>query len=439
MSKMFLVFSLVISSMFFGGSAEIITCKDSKVFDCYLNNLTITNDTEILLDSAESVKSIGFAFVAFKTNFIGNLIKNFTDLQQMIIDNSTGVNHWTKTSLGIQLTVLKIRNSGLKAVDGEIFPAVNRLEKVFLSANGIKTVHENAFKHLKNVILIDLRSNEISWLNEGTFSACFKLEVLNLTSNLLTIIPFKLLSRNLKLKKLAIANNEISAIEDGARLFMQMEDLSSIDLSGNPCTNLKVRGKFLVKHDFFSDLQECWKHFVLLQKRNQTMKIFLSENLKEIDENASEDKEIEEINKAIKNVMEKIKEIEADSTGVRQKWTAKSEENLRKKSVNMKNLSNFKGETKSHENIEKYDVENSNNQTKYSNENICDCQLIDFLLVILVSFSIPLSTFLLFEPRDFVKKLRKIPKHEENGKFDVVMKIGKSVEGQVKGRDGAGR
>lgn len=422
MSKTFLVFSLVGLSMIFGASAEIITCKNFKNFDCYLENLTITNDTEISIDSAESVKSIGFAFVAFKTNFLGNLLKNFINLQQIIVDNSTGVNNWTQISLGVQLTILEIRNSGLQAVDGEIFPAVNRLEKVFLSANGIKNVHENAFKHLKNVILIDLRSNEISWLNKETFSSCYKLEVLNLTSNLLTIIPFKLLSRNLLVKKVAIANNKISAIEDGARLFKQMKNLSSIDLSGNPCTNLKVRGKFLVKHDFFSNLQECWKNFVLLQKRNQTMKIFLSENLKKTNESISQDKEIEGLNKSIINLMEKIKEIEADSTGMRHKWTAKSEEKLRKKSENMKNLSNFKGESKSHENIEKYDVENSNNQTKYSNENICDCQLIDFLFVILVSFSIPLVAFLLFEPRDFVKKLRKIPKHEENGKFDIVMK-----------------
>ena len=426
MSKYIVVFFLVISSIIFEVLAEIITCKDSNEFDCYLNNLTITNDNEISIDSAESVKSISFEFITFKTNSLENLLKNFINLQQLIIDNSKGINNWTKLSHGNQLKVLKIRNSGLKSVDGEKFPAINHLEKVFLSTNGIENVHKNAFKHLQNVILIDLRSNQISWLNEETFFACLKLEILNLTSNFLTTISFKLLSRNLILKKLAIANNQISAIEDGARLFKQMKNLSSIDLSKNPCTNLKVRGKRIKDQNFYSHFQDCWKNFVLLQRRNRTMKTFLSENLRkneeteEIDKNTAQDIEIEELNNAIEILMEKIKEIEADSTEMRQKWTSKSAENIRNKWKFMKNLSNFKGGStsrenfakhgeKNNENIGKYDVESSKSQKKYSNENICDCQLIDFLFVILMSFSIPLAAFLLFEPRDFVKKLRKIP------------------------------
>lgn len=411
----------VFSFLLFSFACEIAkpqtnhSCKASYGFDCVLNNVRIGENYTILMPGNKTTNDIKILKIEWST-FEKNIaaISGFENLTKLVIVNCTGVNNLKDLSFGEKLVELQITSSGLENIDKEKFTLENRIKNLFINSNGIKSVDKNAFKNLGHVIMIDLSFNEISWLHPDTYASCSNLEVINLTSNSLKIISFAMFSQNLKLREIFMAANQIIAIEGSSEVIQKKLHLTKLDLSGNLCKSVGMDQN--AERNNESD--DCSENFVLLQNRNETMKMFLRKNLNESEKSFEQrinqkDEEIRKMLGKVEIYTKMIATLDIETTRNRQVWKKKQDENFKNFKENLqKNFTTFKSsEALSGESSE---------------EDSCGNNFMLLAFIIL-----PLVVFVFFEPRNCFKKREKCCNTKESKESSEMIEINSDVTDEV--------
>lgn len=161
----------------------------------------------------------------------------------------------------INLRTFNISDVGLEVLKNNTFKGVQKLSSLIASNNRLTVIPPYAFDDAKRLDRIDLSNNAIQKLSALSFAGAISVTTMNLSRNQLTHEDIEMLSLpNLRvldlsynpigkllastfsnhsaLTHLLLRRTNISSIE--MKTFLHLEDLISLDLSGNLLTRLNI-------------------------------------------------------------------------------------------------------------------------------------------------------------------------------------------------------
>jgi Leucine-rich repeat (LRR) protein len=150
---------------------EFIHIKVTKIYGiykCIAANLTVYSEDERIV-------GVGGLHKSENTN---------ENVQIFIIENQ--VCHYLPKDLNLRFPNvyhLDVRNSGLKAINGERMEMFPKLRHLYVRNNPIEALPENLFEHNLLLESMDLSDNRIKTVESNVFETLTKLIVLNIERN----------------------------------------------------------------------------------------------------------------------------------------------------------------------------------------------------------------------------------------------------------------
>ncbi|KAI8764415.1 serine-rich adhesin for platelets [Biomphalaria glabrata] len=254
-----------------------------------LQNVSITHSNVISLDNTDppfehlkNLKSISLAHNIFRT--IDKQFINLTTLEDLDLSyNFIGIMQDRSLSSLIYLKSLNLEHNRINSLSSEKFSGLDSLQNLVLSHNPISSIDTDTFQQLQNIETIELQDAQIKSIDSGWFHGLTRLKHIDLSNNSissinddsfvgtalddldlsynhLTSVPVTAIQRSSQfLIKLSLAHNQIASISNSdlkdftfgtldlsdnqithisKDLFDNVNIVETIDLSGNPITNI---------------------------------------------------------------------------------------------------------------------------------------------------------------------------------------------------------
>jgi len=129
------------------------------------------------------------------------------------------------------LTVLRLRNAGLKDLSPGAFGDLVQLRQLDLSDNLIKVLPDDGFQGLLSLRDLQLAGNQLQALQAPVFDELWNLLVLNLHGNRLRDLGASLFDSLARLRVLDLSYNRLAVLPDG--LLTPLISLEELDVAGN--------------------------------------------------------------------------------------------------------------------------------------------------------------------------------------------------------------
>ena len=156
---------------------------------------------------------------------IGHLQLSSQDISELDADDFDGLTN---------LVTLDISRNNIAALPSGLFDPTSSLERLDFSWNGITEVHADLLSNLTELKYLSFAKNTIEEVPSGFFAGMSELQEIHLNLNAITRLPDEIFADQAALRFLSLGYNSITGDGLSKGVFRGLDQLTRLDLSGNP-------------------------------------------------------------------------------------------------------------------------------------------------------------------------------------------------------------
>lgn len=170
------------------------------------------------------------------TEFIGQHQTGKKDSDVILFDITDQKTDYLPRGLSkkyVNMEILHIMSSGVKAITREDFKPMPKLKELALFNNHIEMIPNNCFDDLVHLERLSFTKNKIKTIPSKFFNLLPNLKAVYLSQNELTAIQTDLFDKNLKLEYIGFRENKLKFI--GGNILSKLKNLKDVNFKKNVC------------------------------------------------------------------------------------------------------------------------------------------------------------------------------------------------------------